>query len=333
MEHKKNSHFVPTKDIYEAAIASPPSFTRRALLSLWTVVGLGALIWFAWSEPFSTWLFDALMAAGVAPWIVKFVGVPLVMALRAVVMVEAAGYAFHRFMQHVGWFTRRAYFFRRGQHFHWMHHMILYPIGRFYKRTSEYINSEKGLGLSWVLPAAVVAAIFVVTHGINIGTVAFLGGFYLYARHVVDVTHSRFHMQNHPWIGKPYFKWLEDIHVLHHWDQRTNFTIVHPAMDILFGTYLPPKGHEEQIRIALEDRELTVSDLINWRYLLVEATPAEYAAFISNARKHPRSLRKINHLLKVLDDRIASHPDDSQARDLRGKAIDLLTVIGKAPTP
>lgn len=333
MEHKNKSGFVASSDIYEAAIKPPRSFLRQAALAVWTVLGLSGLIWFAWSEPFSGWLFDAMLGAGVAPWVIKFVGVPLAMALRAVVLVESAGYAFHRFMQHLGWFTRRAQFFRRGQHFHWMHHMILYPIGRFYKRNSKYINSEKGLGITWVLPAVIVAGAFVLSHGINLGTLAFLGGFYVYARYIVDVTHSRFHMAKHTWVDKPYFDYLEKMHILHHWDQRKNFTIVLPLLDQVFGTYLSPKGHEEEIRLSLEDNELTVSDLINWRYLLVEATPSEYAAFISNARKHPRSLRKIDHLLKVLGDRIASHPEDAQAKDLRQKAFDLLAVMGMTPKP
>jgi sterol desaturase/sphingolipid hydroxylase (fatty acid hydroxylase superfamily) len=236
-------------------------------------------------------------------------------------------------MQHLGWFTRRAQFFRRGQHFHWMHHMILYPIGRFYKRNAEYINSEKGVGITWVLPAVIVAGLFVLTHGLNLGTLAFLGGFYLYAHYIVDVTHSRFHMSKHTWLDKPYFNYLEKMHILHHWDQRKNFTIVIPFLDQLFGTYLSPKGREEEIRMSLEDNELTVSDLMNWRYLLVEATPSEYAAFIANLPKHKRGLIKLDRLLKLLADRIASHPEDEAAKDLRQKALDLMKVIGKTPTP
>ena len=126
------------------------------------------------------------------------------------------------------------------------------------------------------------------------------------------------------------FHWLEDIHILHHWDQRMNFTIVHPLMDALFGTYLSPRAHRREIQTALADMELTVSDLVNWRYLLVEATPAEYAAFISEAKRHPRSLRKLDRLLQVLGHRLDRFPSDAGARDLRRRALDLITLVRPA---
>src|SRR5207249_4091966 len=114
-------------------------------------------------------------------------------------------------------------------------------------------------GLSWVLPGIIVSAVFAFSHGFNYLTVLFIIGVGLYAKFVVDLTHSRFHEAKHPWVGKPYFQWLEEIHLLHHWDQRFNFTIVHPAMDYLFGTYLSPSAYQNELKVALEDRELTVS--------------------------------------------------------------------------
>lgn len=324
-----------SNEVYEAALKPGDGFAKRLLTILKLVVGLGALIAFAWAEPFSGMLFSKLLAAGTPEWMISFVLLPVVMVLRAVLLVESVGYAYHRFFQHVGFLTRRAYVFRRNQKFHWIHHMIIYPIGRFYKRPIAYVSSEKGLGLSWVLPGVIVAALFVLAHGISLATLAFIAGVGLYAKFVVDLTHSRFHEADHPWVSKRYFHWLEEIHLLHHWDQRMNFTIVHPLMDQLFGTYMAPATHQRELEVCMKDEDLTVSDVINWRYLLIEASPAEYAAFVSSAKNHPRGVKKLQGLLKILNDRLTAHPGDAHAKVLKVKAEDLLKTIGKfhPPTP
>lgn len=61
-------------------------------------------------------------------------------------------------------------------------------------------------------------------------------------------------------------------------------------------------------------------------YLLTEATPAEYAAFISAAREHPGGLRKVTSLLKLLRTRIDSRGDE-RSNELYEKAIDCLKEI------
>ena len=147
------------------------------------------------------------------------------------------------------------------------------------------------------------------------------------AKVIIDKAHSRFQETQHPWSDKEYFHWLEEIHILHHWDQRYNFTIIHPAMDWLFGTYLSPTTHRQELTTALIDVDLTASDLINWRYLLVEATPAEYAAFISQARRHPRSLRKLGKLRELLAARVDLYPNDALARKLKLRAEELWRVV------
>jgi len=315
--------------LYEAALKPKRGIVSRVLYASWVVLGLSALIAFAWAEPWSAQGLAYLEANGLPHWLTAWVGASLVMILRAVVLVEAVGYVYHRFFQHVGFFTRRAQVFRRNQRFHWIHHMIIYPIGRFYQRAQAYVASEKGLGLSWFLPALITVVLFIAWHGIGISSLAFVAALGIYAKFVVDRAHSRFHEINHPWANSRYFHWLEDIHVLHHWDQRTNFTIVHPLMDQLFGTYLSPKTHQKELKSAMSDDELTVSDIINWRYLLLEATPAEYAAFISAAKQHRRSLRKMDRLMAVLQDRIAQNPEDAEARELQTRATDLLALCAK----
>jgi hypothetical protein len=316
-------------EIYEAALRPKASLAKRAAEVAWLVSGLGFLLWFAWSEPFSGGLFAKLLAQGARPWLVDYVGVTVVMLLRAVLLVETFGYIYHRFFQHVGFFTRRAQVFRRNQRFHWIHHMIIYPIGRMYRRAMDYVPSEEGIAWSWVAPSLIMTSLWVWSHGVNVGTFAFMAGVAIYAKGIVDLTHERFHLVEHPWTESRYFHWLEEIHLLHHWDQRTNFTICYPAMDVLFGTYLSPRAHREELRVSLEDKELTVSDLINWRYLFVEASPSEYAAFISAARQHSRSLRKIGLLLPCLGERMKARPDDQEAKDLYRKAVALLEQCGR----
>jgi len=318
-------------EIYEAALKPPTSLLKRVLYSAWLVIGLFGLMAIAWSEPWSASLFNFLLAKGVSPLLIDFIGMPIVMTLRAILLVESLGYLYHRFFQHIGFFTRRALVFRKNQRYHWMHHMWIYPIGRFYKRAIKYVASEKGISWSWIVPALIATSLFTWTNGVHVSTVVFIAALGLYAQYVINLTHCRFHETDHPWVNSEYFHWLEDIHVLHHWDQRTNFTIVHPLMDILFGTYLAPKTHREELRIALEDNDLTASDMINWRYVLLEATPAERAAFVTNTYKHSRSIRKVGQLLKVLKDRVTSHPTDGQAQDLYTKAVALLQEIGQDP--
>lgn len=317
--------------MYEEAVKPPRTPVWQALHCLWLVAGLSSLILFAWAEPFTTRLFSHLLTIGISPILVAFVLRPLVMILRAVLLVESVGYVYHRFFQHVGFMTRQSQVFRRNQRFHWIHHMIIYPIGRVYKRRVPYVPSEHGIALSWVLPGLMVAGLFALTNGINLATAVFLLSMAGWAKLIVDETHSRFHEINHSWANSAYFQWLEKIHVLHHWDQRTNYTIVHPLMDMLFGTYLSPRTHEAELQVALEDHDLTVSDLINWRYLLIEATPAERAAFVSNAKQYPRSVRKIALLLQLLEKRIADYPDDAHARLLRERAVEVMRTIGKDP--
>ena len=320
-----------SNEIYIAALKPKDNLFRKLLSTLWLFIGVGSLIWFAWSEPFSSMFFSWLTSHGVAPGAVTFILTPIVMLVRAVIAVESIGYGYHRFFQHVGYLTRKAQVFRRNQRFHWIHHMIIYPIGRLYRHGKRYHASEKGLGLSWVIPGMMVAGLYLYTHGITFASFAFIGALWFYAKMVVDLTHARFHFDNHPWVGKPYFQWLEEIHLLHHWDQRYNFTIVHPLMDQLFGTYLDPATHRKELQICLEDNEVTVSDLINWRYLLTEASPTEYAAFVSAAQKYPKSLRKVGHLLTVLKHRTDSHPEDAQAAELHARALSLVTAVGKTP--
>lgn len=302
------------QELWTALLRRPDASWRKRALELWTAVGIVALIAFAWAEPFSAMLLPAWMK-------------PFVMFLRGVLLVESFGYAYHRFFQHVGWLTRKSSTVRRNQMYHWLHHMVIYPIGAHYKRDTGYVASETGLANSWTVPGVIVAGLLAWTHGLTLGTLSFVAGVAVYAKLIVDETHSRFHLVRHPWKDSAYFRRLADMHLLHHWDQAMNFTIVHPLMDQLFGTYLNPDTHRAQIDAVVKESTLTFSDATNWRYLLKEATPSEYAAFITQARRHPRSLRKLEQLIACLERRLALHPAEAEALDLHVRAKDLLALV------
>lgn len=301
--------------LYDTALKRRTPALKRVAKAAWAAVGLSTLILSCWAD--KVW----------PAWATHSKAAPFFYFLRGMLLVESFGYLYHRWFQHLGFWTRRAMVFRRNQRFHWMHHMILYPIGRFYQRDVPYISSEGNLGASWTVPGLMGAALAVYLWGLSWATLAFAAGIASYAILVVDDVHARFHLAKHSYQNSRYFQWLEEIHLLHHWDQRMNFTIVHPAMDWLFGTYLAPRAHQAELKVAKEDLELTISDLTNWRYLLLEATPVEYAAFISEARRHPRSVRKMGHLMEVLQHATTARPDDTLALELRRRAADLLNHI------
>ena len=306
------------RELWTALLRRPDASWRRRALEVWTAVGIVALIAVAWAEPVTAKLLPAWTR-------------PFVMFVRGVLLVESFGYAYHRFFQHVGWLTRKSATVRRNQMFHWLHHMVIYPIGAHYKRDTGYVSSETGLATSWTVPGIIVAGLVAWTHGLTLATLGFIAGVACYAKFVVDATHSRFHLVNHPWKDSAYFKNLADIHLLHHWDQAMNFTIIHPVMDMLFGTYLSPATHREQIAAVVSEDGLTFSDATNWRYMLKEASPAEYAAFITQARRHPRSIRKVEQLIACLDRRLDLAPADVDALDLRVRASDLLLLVKPVP--
>jgi sterol desaturase/sphingolipid hydroxylase (fatty acid hydroxylase superfamily) len=306
--------------LWTALLRRPDSSMKKRLLEIWTAFGVVALIALAWAEPVSARLLPAWTK-------------PVVMFARGVLLVEAFGYAYHRFFQHVGWLTRKSATVRRNQMFHWLHHMVIYPMGPHYKRDTGYVASETGLATSWTVPGMIVAGLALWTHGLSLGAFAFVAGIACYAKFIVDETHSRFHLVKHAWKDRAYFKRLADIHLLHHWDQANNFTIVHPLMDRLFGTFLDPDAHRAELDAVVAEDSLTFSDATNWRYMLKEASPAEYAAYITQAKRHPRSIRKIELMIACLDRRLALHPAEVEALDMQVRAKDLLALIKPVPAP
>lgn len=292
--------------LYEEALCPKRRWNTRVLLIAWQATGLSLLLFAAWF--------------GVESWAKH----PALLFLRAVLLVETFGYIYHRWFQHVSPLTRVAQTFRRNQRFHWIHHMIIYPIGSGYRKASKYIKAEfGGIAWSWVVPGIIVAVLFTLHNGVNWGTFAFIFGIAFYSKCIVSNVHSLFHIKNHFLSHNRYFRYLEKVHLLHHWDQRRNFTIVFPFFDMIFGTYLSPTKHQRELEVALQDQELTVSDVINWKYLLTEASPAEYAAFISAAKQHLESLKKLNLLIELFRIRVQQNASDALATTLLSRAMQL----------
>lgn len=292
--------------LYEQALHPRGSLLRRALLIAWQSFGLTSLLYLAWF--------------GLKSWSHH----PIILFLRGVLLVETFGYIYHRWFQHVSPLTRVAQTFRRNQRFHWIHHMIIYPIGTGYRKVGKYIKAEfGGIAWSWVVPGILIAALFTLHNGANWGTLAFIVGIAFYSKCIVSNVHSLFHIKQHFLSNNRYFRHLENVHLLHHWDQRYNFTIVCSLFDLLFGTYLSPATHQHELKVALQDKDLTVSDVINWKYLLIEATPAEYAAFISAARQHLASLKKLDLLIELFREQVQKNARDLLASNLLTRATQL----------
>jgi sterol desaturase/sphingolipid hydroxylase (fatty acid hydroxylase superfamily) len=333
-----NEQIAASNALYESVLKPRTSRVVRAILGIWTVGGLFALIFISWTAPYSRRLFGLLVSRGtVQPWFITFVLNPLVMFICGCLIVETIGYAYHRYMQHVTFFARSGQVIRRNNRFHWIHHMIVYPFGNTFKRDSDYVSPGEGSFSTWTVPAIVVCSLFLLTHhpltlAYIPGNIAFLGGILFQSKFMIELSHHRFHQIHHPWVNNRLFKIAEEIHILHHYDQRTNFGIAVPFMDFLFGTYMSPAKHKAEIRALMNDEELSRSDLTNWNYLLSEATPGERAAFICAAEKHPRSVKKVRKVVQVMRDRLTIHPEDTLAKDLELKALDVLVALNQ-PSP
>jgi sterol desaturase/sphingolipid hydroxylase (fatty acid hydroxylase superfamily) len=328
-----NEQLAASNALYESVLKPQTSRLGKVILGTWTVAGLIALIFISWMAPYSRQFYGWLVSRGtVQPWFITYVLNPVVMFICGCLIVETIGYAYHRYMQHVTFFARSGQMIRRNNRFHWIHHMIVYPFGKTFKRDSDYVSPGDGSYSTWTVPATIVCTLFLLTHhpltlAYIPGNVAFLLGITFQSLYLIELSHHRFHQVHHPWEHSKIFKKVEEIHTLHHYDQRTNFGIAVPFMDFLFGTYMSPAKHQAEINALMNDEELSCSDLTNWNYLLSEATPAERAAFICAAERHPRSVKKIRKVVQVMRDRLTLHPEDDQAKDLEQKALDLLVVM------
>lgn len=223
------------------------------------------------------------------------------LAIKSFFVVEAGGYFVHRYFEHVGFMSRHSTFFREGQKFHWAHHMIIYPLNKQYIKGHKYIDSQiEGIHWHWVLPTVLILVVIFFTTGWTLESLIFITMTAGYVK-FNELVHARFHIYGHSWSHYRYFQWLADIHLLHHFDQETNFAITNPLMDILFGTYLAPQGDFLKIKNFLKNNDLNSADFINWHYLLTEASPVEYAQSIVDTKKYPGILKKAEQMKNLLE--------------------------------
>lgn len=280
----------------------------RVLSILWAFIGVLAVTVFAVAEPWSGKLFEFLVVNGISEDFVYYGFMPIVMIFRGVILVEFVGYFYHRFLEHLGFATRLIKQVRKNQKNHWKHHMIDYPVGPVYIKNKPYMHSQKGLPWEWIFPGIILVSSVFYFQGITAANVILLSTVTLYMLFFALV-HSRFHVKVNPWVYSKYFHWLEDIHVLHHYDQTTNYSITNPLSDIIFGTYLSPKKHEHLLKDARIVKTIYASDLINWSYLVNFAWPKEQTVFIANL-KDKKEEKKFKNVLSKVNSLYKKYPDD-----------------------
>lgn len=310
--------------IYQESIKTKLSELSQFLLWLWTAVGLVFLFWFSWREPWSMQLLAALDNPGVPSALVWGFLFPVIMIVRGFIMGETLGYIYHRYLQHFGVSTHVSSWVRKNQKLHWEHHMIVYPYGNGFTKNSKYASVESGIA-SWMYPILIALVFFLVTMGINAGTFLFLGTLLVYYKLVVDVIHSRFHIDNNSWWNNRYFQWIRKIHILHHWEQSKNYTIIAPFTDIFFGTYLSPKKFLQEVEMAPD--QIRSSHLINWRLLLLNSPGTSFASEISQIQKYPHLQKDLENACRDTVVWLKKHPEDKQAQQFFVNAHNLLTQI------
>jgi len=249
----------------------------------WGLVGPVALYCLALFEPWSGQLFAYLFASGISELAVYFAVMPIVMLFKAWFVVESIGYIYHRYAEHLGFLTKLSSQVRKNQRNHWKHHMRDYPIGPIYIRDEKYQRSQSGIPWEWAFPGFLTLGLLIVFVGITIESMMLFGFTALYAL-MVGKAHQRFHELKNPWAESKYFNWLEDIHVIHHWDQATNYSITIPIYDIIFGTYVSPKKHKEFLKEARQKNKVYTSDLINWHYMMHFAWPRKHAIQVTSIK-------------------------------------------------
>ncbi|MBI2070971.1 MAG: sterol desaturase family protein [Elusimicrobia bacterium] len=154
--------------------------------------------------------------------------------LSGLAFIEIVGYIYHRWIEHgeIMKFIKRNAVLDKILHLHWTHHAKNYPPENL-RPDNPYVTDDN---LSWYLPGAVITVAVFLTAPL-VYALPFASGAWTYGL-LIDRLHARFHLKNHFLADKRFFLYLQKIHDIHHMDQTKNFTIVVPALDILFDTYL-----------------------------------------------------------------------------------------------
>jgi sterol desaturase/sphingolipid hydroxylase (fatty acid hydroxylase superfamily) len=152
----------------------------------------------------------------------------------AVALVEAVGYLWHRFAEHLGWMGNTI------RYRHWVHHEMDYPIDNL--RPAGQTEYRRAGSWTWFVLGAVAAALMFWLLPLW-AAVPLASGVALYAWCVISYLHDSFHVQGH-WLERfAWFRRIRRLHDIHHW-QPCNYGILFFWMDRLFGTLLedfPPR--------------------------------------------------------------------------------------------
>lgn len=255
------------------------NLNMKILKLIWAILGVIVISVFLIAEPWSTQYLSLQLQVVTA-------------FIKALLLVETVGYFYHRFLEHLGIFTQTTKQVRKNQRNHWRHHMIDYPIGVRYRRKEKYQKSQKGIPWEWVFPFVATFGLLIYLYGFTIPNITMMLSALVYG-FIVGKTHARFHEIGNPWENNKYFQYLERVHKLHHWNQETNFGITSPIIDMLFGTYMPPKKHKMELATANEDLELYESDIINYNYLLHHTKNLKQAIYIGSLKTNKEGVNKL----------------------------------------
>lgn len=241
----------------------------------------------------------------------------LFLLIKAFFFSEFLFYFLHRYFEHLGLASRLSPFIQQNQQYHWIHHMIVYPLNKQYKKSGHYISLTRGFtSTAWrMFIGSIIILMSILAMGISWQATLFDLCIFVYAKSIAH-THDRFHYSS-SWDQNRYFQWLSDIHILHHFDQTKNFTIVLPLMDILFGTYAPPRKVDSRLREYLQNNDLNPSDFINFSYLIKEAKPVETAVFISGLKRFSGERRKVELMIQTLEQIQEDEPYGHEALFMR----------------
>ncbi|MGZ3709593.1 MAG: hypothetical protein ACXVBC_11805 [Bdellovibrionota bacterium] len=157
----------------------------------------------------------------------------LLNALYGVLFIEGFGYFHHRVLEHgliLDWLPRRGRLrgaFARITERHAIHHSKLYPPGNL---RPDRVYATQDL-LSWYLPGLAITAGVMLFLPWTFGLPFAIGGWGYGV--TVDFVHRAFHKPRHILAKNRVFLAMQRVHDLHHVDQRYNFTIVVPVLDVL----------------------------------------------------------------------------------------------------
>jgi sterol desaturase/sphingolipid hydroxylase (fatty acid hydroxylase superfamily) len=147
-------------------------------------------------------------------------------ALVGPLVIEVAGYLWHRYVEHEGKAGKTV------QIKHVQHHQKDYPTSNLRPNAKKYRSAHSW---SWYVLTVILIVLALIIIPRPYSYAAILGGL-IYAKFVVSYCHKAFHLPHH-WLQKyAWFRQLTRLHDIHHYEVA-NYGIVFFFMDKLFGTY------------------------------------------------------------------------------------------------